>query len=125
MNISGCDCVPEDCEQADIAFQRLNKSTEGCFNESIPLHDVATNILHDAEPLRKIIDKLREVNPMNNNINEDCSINNKNINNEEKPKNNDVGEDHSFNYHKIKNDIKIETCKDGTSTKKQWCYYSA
>ena len=116
--------MPEDCEQADIAFQRLNKSTEGCFNESnIPLHDVAKNIFDDAEPLRDVIDKLREVNSIN--INEDCSINNNNINNEEKPKNNDMGEDHSFNYHKIKNDIKIETCKDGTTTKKQWCYYSA
>ena len=64
------------------------------------------------------IDELQEVNP---NTAEDCSFNHNEVNNQENPERNNIAEE--FNYHKIKNDVRIEISKDGTSTKKQWCYY--
>ena len=111
--------MPEDCEQANIAFQTLHQSTTHCFNDqNIPLEDVTQKILDDAKALRTVIDELREVNP---NTAEDCSFNHNDVNNEENPERNNIAEE--FNYHKIKNDVRIEVSKDGSSTKKQWCYY--
>ena len=113
--------MPEDCEQANITFQTLHQSTASCFKGgNIPVEDVAKKILEDAETLRTVIDELQKVNP---NTAEDCSSNYNDLNNEENFKRNNIAEE--FNYHKIKNDVKIEISKDGSSTKKQWCYYNA
>ena len=95
--------MPEDCEQANIAFQTLRQSTASCFKGgNIPVEDIAKKILEDAETLRIVIDELREV---NSNTAEDCSSNYNNLNNEENPERNSIAEE--FNYHKIKNDVKI------------------
>ena len=64
LNISGCDCVPEDCEQTNNAFEQLTQSTEQCFADfNFPINDVARKILNDADDLHTIIEKLYEQNP--------------------------------------------------------------
>ena len=64
LNISGCDCIPEGCEQTNNAFQQLTQSTEECFADyNFPINDVAKKILNDANSLRAIIEKLHEQNP--------------------------------------------------------------
>ena len=52
LNVSGCDCVPEDCEQTNNAFEQLTQSTEQCFADfNFPINDVARKILNDADDL--------------------------------------------------------------------------
>ena len=64
LNISGCDCVPEDCEQTNNAFQQLAQSTEQCFADyNLPINDVARKIHNDAKYLRAIIERLYNQNP--------------------------------------------------------------
>ena len=64
LNISGCDCVPDDCEQTTNAFEQLTQSTEKCFADyNLPISDVAKKILNDADDLHTIIGQLYEQNP--------------------------------------------------------------
>lgn len=64
LNISGCDCVPNDCGQTTDAFNQLTKSTEQCFDDyNLPINDVAKKVLEDADNLHKIIGQLYKQNP--------------------------------------------------------------
>ena len=69
LNISGCDCVPKDCEQTTNAFQQLTQSTEHCFADyNYPINDVANKILNDAQYLHTIIGQLYDLNPNSENV---------------------------------------------------------
>ena len=75
MNSSECNCAPNNCEQADNAFEQLKNSTDSCFEDyNIPMYTVASKIRRDTEKLRKAVEKLLEVNPRSQTI-EDYSFN--------------------------------------------------
>ena len=104
LNSSDCDCVPNNCEQTNTAFQQLNQSTEQCFEDyNIPISDVARKIWNDAGKLFEVIEKLQEDNPRNHTV-EDCP----------------------FNFKQIENDVKVENyiqTENGVIVENQWCYY--
>ena len=104
MNSSECNCVPNNCEQADKAFEQLKNSTDSCFEDyNIPMNTVASKIRRDTEKLRKAVEKLLEVNPRSQTI-----------------------EDYSFNYKQIENEVMVKTFKQtekGSIAEDQWCYY--
>ena len=104
MNSSECNCVPNNCEQADNAFEQLKNSTDSCFEDyNIPMNTVASKIRRDTEKLRKAVEKLLEVNPRSQTI-----------------------EDYSFNYKQIENEVMVKTFKQtekGSIAEDQWCYY--
>ena len=88
MNISGCDCVPKDCQQTSVAFQQLQQSTEHCFIGNYPINDIANKILEDARYLRIIIQQLNKQNPQSqNNLEVEYSFNSKTIENTVKVEN--------------------------------------
>ena len=59
MNTSGCDCFPDDCDQANRSFEQLEHFTEHCFlNGNNPINNVARRIRNDAGHLRDMIKKL-------------------------------------------------------------------
>ena len=94
LNISGCDCVPEDCEQTTNAFDVLTQSTEHCFADyNIPISDVARKVLNDASDLRTIIEQLQQQNPQSQT---------------------NVEAEYSFDLKIIENAVKIEN---------KWCHY--
>ena len=56
MNSSECNCAPNNCEQADNAFEQLKNSTDSCFEDyDIPMNTVASKIRRDTEKLRKAV----------------------------------------------------------------------
>jgi len=94
LNVSGCECEPEDCRQTTIAFQQLEQSltTENCFADlNNPVNDVAKKILDDADYLRLIIEQLHNQNPKSQTVVE-----------------------HSFNFKAIETNSKVEN---------KWCNY--
>ena len=104
MNSSECNCAPNNCEQADNAFEQLKNSTDSCFEDyNIPMNTVASKIRRDTEKLRKAVEKLLEVNPRSQTI-----------------------EEYSFNYKQIENEVMVKTFKQtekGSIAENQWCYY--
>ena len=104
MNSSECNCAPNNCEQADNAFEQLKNSTYSCFEDyNIPMNTVASKIRRDTEKLRKAVEKLLEVNPRSQTI-----------------------EDYLFNYKQIENEVMVKTFKQtekGSIAEDQWCYY--
>ena len=95
LNISGCNCVPEDCEQTTNVFQQLTQSTEHCFADfNYPINDVAKKILNDADYLHTIIEQLHEQNPQSQT---------------------NVEAEYSFDLKIIENTLKMEN---------KWCHYS-
>ena len=75
LNISGCDCVPEDCEQTNNEFQQLTQLTEHCFADyNLPINDVANKIHNDAKYLRTIIEQLYNQNPHGKNFGVETKI---------------------------------------------------
>ena len=106
LNISHCECAPDNCEQANIAFQQLDQSTQHCFERgNIPIRDVARQIGRDARELFKVIDKLLEENRNHHTVEGGCS----------------------FSYKQIENDVKVENhrqTENGVIVESQWCHYN-
>ena len=104
MNSSECNCAPNNCEQADNAFEQLKNSTDSCFEDyNVPINTIASKIRRDTEKLFKAVEKLLEVNPRSQTI-----------------------EVYSFNYKQIENEVMVKIFKQtekGSITEDQWCCY--
>lgn len=60
LNVSGCDCLPDDCDRANSTYELLTQSTAHCFlNGNIPINSVAQRIRNDAGHLHYIIKRLK------------------------------------------------------------------